>query len=210
MPCYKLNSLRALRQSPQGYHHIGDSWISMGKSHSKRFEHLGFSFWIMWLGISVACFCQFLNLCININNKCTNMSWAFRGAFEKLIGVLFCTKIIIIAVIVFILWTQTMVHIIFLCVLVHSVMSDSWWLHTVACQARLNMEFSRQEYWSGFPFPSSRYLPDSRTKPMSLVSPALAGGFFTTCKHHMQYTRYLIHYFICATIQGSVFIIEVM
>ena len=39
------------------------------------------------------------------------------------------------------------------------------------------MGFSRQEYWSGLPFPSSGGLPGSGIEPMS---PALAGGFFTT------------------------------
>jgi len=38
------------------------------------------------------------------------------------------------------------------------------------------MEFSRQEYWSGLPFPSPGDLPDSGIEP---VSPALAGDFFT-------------------------------
>ena len=38
------------------------------------------------------------------------------------------------------------------------------------------MEFSRQEYWSGLPFPPSGNLPDPRIEP---ASPALAGGFFT-------------------------------
>ena len=33
-------------------------------------------------------------------------------------------------------------------------------LWTVAHQAPPSMEFSRQEYWSGFPFPSAGYLPD--------------------------------------------------
>ena len=42
------------------------------------------------------------------------------------------------------------------------------------------MEFSRQEYWNGFPFPSPGDLPDPGIEPASLVSPALAGGFFTT------------------------------
>ena len=46
---------------------------------------------------------------------------------------------------------------------------------TVACQAPLSMGFSRQEYWSGLPFPSPGYLPYPGIKP---VSPALAGGFF--------------------------------
>jgi len=43
-------------------------------------------------------------------------------------------------------------------------------LWTVACQAPLSMGFSRQEYWSGLPFPSPGYLPNSGIKP---GSPAL-------------------------------------
>ena len=39
-------------------------------------------------------------------------------------------------------------------------MSDSVTLWAVACQATLSMEFSRKEYWSGWPFPSSGNLPD--------------------------------------------------
>ena len=42
------------------------------------------------------------------------------------------------------------------------------------------MEFSRQEYWSGMPFPSPGDLPDPGIEPVSLASPALAGGFFTS------------------------------
>ena len=53
-------------------------------------------------------------------------------------------------------------------------------LGTVAHQARLSMEFSRQEYWSGEPFPTPGDLPDPGIKLVSLVSPTLAGGFFTT------------------------------
>ena len=52
---------------------------------------------------------------------------------------------------------------------------DPW---TVACQAPLSMEFSRQEYWSRLPFPTPGDWPDPGIKPMSLVSPALAGRFF--------------------------------
>ena len=51
---------------------------------------------------------------------------------------------------------------------------------TVACQAPLSMEFSRQEYWSVLPFPIPGNLPYLATEPMSLASPALASGFFTT------------------------------
>ena len=53
-------------------------------------------------------------------------------------------------------------------------------LWTVALQAPLSMEFSRQEYWSGLPFPSPGYLPNPGIEPASPVSPALAGRFFTT------------------------------
>ena len=51
---------------------------------------------------------------------------------------------------------------------------------TVACQGPLSMGFSRQEYWSGLPFPSPGDLPNPGTK---LASPALAGSFFTTEPH---------------------------
>ena len=50
----------------------------------------------------------------------------------------------------------------------------------VARQALLSMGFPRQEYWSGLPFPFPGDLPNSGIEPMSLASPALAGGFFTT------------------------------
>ena len=48
---------------------------------------------------------------------------------------------------------------------------------TPASQTPLSMRFSRQEYWSGLPFSSTRDLPDTGTEP---TSPALAGRFFTT------------------------------
>jgi len=38
---------------------------------------------------------------------------------------------------------------------------------TVACQAPLSMEFSRQEYWSGLPFPSPGDLPNSEIESKS-------------------------------------------
>ncbi|ELR63021.1 hypothetical protein M91_07536, partial [Bos mutus] len=46
--------------------------------------------------------------------------------------------------------------------------------------APLSMGFSRQEYWSGLPCPPPGDLLDSGIEPKSLMSPALAGGFFTT------------------------------
>ena len=51
---------------------------------------------------------------------------------------------------------------------------------TVARQALLSMGFPRQEYWTGLPFPTLRDLPDPGIEPASLMSPALAGRFFTT------------------------------
>ena len=53
-------------------------------------------------------------------------------------------------------------------------------LWTVALQAPLSMRFSRQEYFSGLPFPPPGDLPNPGIEPMSLKSPALAIGFFTT------------------------------
>ena len=48
---------------------------------------------------------------------------------------------------------------------------------TIARQAPLSMEFSRQGYWSRLPFPTPGDLPDPGIKPAAL---ALAGRFFTT------------------------------
>ena len=61
--------------------------------------------------------------------------------------------------------------------LLSHVFATPW---TVAHQAPLSMGFSRQEYLSGLPCSPPGDLPDSGIKPVSLLSPALAGGFFTT------------------------------
>ena len=50
----------------------------------------------------------------------------------------------------------------------------------IAHQLPLSMAFSRQEYWSGLPFPSSGDPPDPGIKPVSLASPAVAGVLFNT------------------------------
>ena len=50
----------------------------------------------------------------------------------------------------------------------------------VAHEAPLSMEFSREEYWSGLPFPSPGDLPDPGIKLVSPLSPAWADRFFTT------------------------------
>ena len=51
---------------------------------------------------------------------------------------------------------------------------------TVARQAPLSMEFSRQESWSGLPLPPPWDLPDPGMEPTSLTCPALVGRLFTT------------------------------
>ena len=47
-------------------------------------------------------------------------------------------------------------------------------------QAPLSTESSRQQYWSRVPFPTPRDLLKQGIELLSLASPALAGGFFTT------------------------------
>ena len=65
---------------------------------------------------------------------------------------------------------------------------------TVACQAPLSMEFSRQEYWSGLPFPSLADLPNLGIKPVSptlqaVSSPAEPSGkpsTYTECQNNKE------------------------
>ena len=64
------------------------------------------------------------------------------------------------------------------CVLSHVwLFCDPW---TVVHQVPLSMGFPQQEYWSRLLFSPPKDLPDPGTEPMSLASPALVGGFFTT------------------------------
>ena len=53
-------------------------------------------------------------------------------------------------------------------------------LWTVACQAPLSVGFCRQEYGRGLPCPPPGDLPNPGIEIVSPMSPALAGGFFTT------------------------------
>ena len=50
----------------------------------------------------------------------------------------------------------------------------------IAHQAPLSMGFSRQEYWSGLPFPPPGDLPNPGIEPTSLASAALADGSLST------------------------------
>ena len=61
-----------------------------------------------------------------------------------------------------------------MCVCVKLLQSCTTFCDPMGCQAPLSMGFSRQEYWSGLPFPHPGDLPNPGIKH------ALAGGFFTT------------------------------
>ena len=60
-----------------------------------------------------------------------------------------------------------------------SVVSSSVTLWTVACQALLSMGFSRQEFWTGLPFPPAGDLPDTGIEYHVSQDSCLVGGFFT-------------------------------
>ena len=64
------------------------------------------------------------------------------------------------------------------CVFSHVWLFVTPW--TVACRTPLSMGFSRQEYWSGLPFPPLGDLPGPGIKPASSVPPASISWFFTT------------------------------
>ena len=83
-------------------------------------------------------------------------------------------------------------------------MSDSATPWTVACQAPLSMEFFRQEYWNGLPFPPPGDLPNPGVEPASLASPALAGGFSAiallgkpVCLRFIDGTSYFLFKWLC-------------
>ena len=61
------------------------------------------------------------------------------------------------------------------------------------CQSPLSMEFSRKEYWSKLLFPTPGYLSDPGIKPVSLVSPPLLGGLFTSELPGKGYLKMVLH-----------------
>ena len=63
----------------------------------------------------------------------------------------------------------------FSCQVVSDSLAITW---TAVCQALLSIGFSRQEYWSGLPFPSPG---DLLYLGIECMSPALTNGFFTHC-----------------------------
>ena len=71
------------------------------------------------------------------------------------------------------------------CVLSHfsrvQLFATPW---TEAHQVPQSLGFSRQECWSGLPFPPPGDLPNPAIKHTSFTPPALTGGFFTTSANH--------------------------
>ena len=68
-------------------------------------------------------------------------------------------------------------------------------LWTGVHQASLPMKFSRQEYWSRVTFPPPGDLPNSGTELASLVTPTLAGRFFTTSATWEAQLRHYLPYY---------------
>ena len=58
---------------------------------------------------------------------------------------------------------------------------------------QLSMGFFRQEYWSRLPFSPPGDLPDPGIEPVSPVSSALAGEFFTTVAHGKKLSTLFKH-----------------
>ena len=66
------------------------------------------------------------------------------------------------------------------------LLSTQW---TAACQAPLSMELSKQEYWSGWPFPSPGDLPNPEIEPQSstLQADSLPSDLLYTHTHTIEY-----------------------
>ena len=75
-------------------------------------------------------------------------------------------------------WVACLVHVWMLGLFSRIQLCEAPW--TVAHQAPLSMGFSRQEYWSGLPCPPPGDFPNPGIKLASLMSLALARGFFST------------------------------
>ena len=84
------------------------------------------------------------------------------------------------------------IHILYACILSRFNcvrLCETLW--TIAHQAPLSMGFPRQEYWSGLQCPAPEDLPNPGIEPVSLMSSALAGRFFTTSAMQEAHTFYI-------------------
>ena len=91
---------------------------------------------------------------------------------------LFMYKILGNAILLFCFWNHLCAHNLVLSHFSHVQLFAILWI--VAHHAPLPMGFSRQEYWRGLSCPPPEDRPNPGTEPASLMSPALASGFFTT------------------------------
>ena len=95
--------------------------------------------------------------CVPLSAVTKGKPWALRATEQTLKHILYYAYICI--------HIYTYIHVLYNIIYMHSysvssVMSDSWQpIWTVARQAPLSMELSRQEYWSGLPVPSPGDLP---------------------------------------------------
>ena len=86
------------------------------------------------------------------------------------------------------------VHI-YMCVLIRVWLFVTPW--TAACQDLLSMEFPRQEYWSGLPFPPPGKLPYPETEPASPLSPELQVDSLPL--HHQGNPKHLVLWLVFDT-----------
>ena len=98
--------------------------------------------------------------------------------------------------------------VIYLCNALSCILSRVWLFATpwtVAHQAPLSKEFSRQEHCSGLLFPSPGALPDPGTEPKSLKFPALAGGSLPRAPPGKPCTHVIIKYIILLELVPQLF-----
>ena len=122
----------------------------------------------------VLTFCLLLFDFISENDNSHHISWWIANTVSLFRSLAFCLDSNLIFSAIFVL--NCFSHVWVFCR--HIWLFATLW--TVAHQSPLFTWFSRQEYWSGLPFPSPGYLPNPRIETMSLTSPTLAGRFFTT------------------------------
>ena len=74
-------------------------------------------------------------------------------------------------------------------------------MNYITCQAPMSMEFSRQEYWSGMPFPPPGDLSNQGTELMSPVSPASQADYLPAeSSGKCSFKEHGIHFLVGLTI----------
>ena len=107
--------------------------------------------------------------------KCISYTYTYISSFLAEFPVLYSKFSLVIYFIFVCVCVCVRAH---TCSLSHFRLFATPW--TASCMAPLSMGFSRQEYWNGLPFPSPEDLLYPGIIPLSPMSPALAGRFFTT------------------------------